>query len=167
MPRRRCCGLIEEEPLCPRFGPHPQTNSSEIVLTYEELEAVKLMDFNGLDQLASATSMGLSRTTFQRILHSARHKIASALVEGKMILIQGGEYKVKNRVFQCVDCAHTWEEAPCTAGGRHGYEIACPKCNSMKKFKLENGVKHSCGGGHHEGHHGSHQGHQGGCCSGH
>ena len=59
-----------------------------------------------------------------------------------------------NRVFECVECHHVWEVEPCTEGGKHGYEIACPECGSMKKLKLENGEKHACGG----------HGHQGGCC---
>lgn len=167
MPRRRCCGLIEEEPICPRFGPHPHGNGSEILLKLEEYEALRLKDHQGLDQQASAEVMGLTRTTFQRILQSARTKIATALVEGKMISIQGGDYQMKNRVFECAACGHNWEEAPCSEGGKHGYEIACPQCGSKKKFKLDNGVKQHCGGGgpQHGNHH--HGGHEGGCCGGH
>lgn len=165
LPRRRCCGLIDDEPICPRFGPHPHQEGGEIAFKLEEYEALRLKDYVGLDQQASADAMGLTRTTFQRILQSARSKIASALVEGKMISIRGGDYQMKKRVFECVDCSHTWEEAPCTEGGKHGYEIACPQCGSMKKSKLDNGVKHTCGGGAHGDH--QHGGHQGGCCGGH
>ena len=69
-----------------------------------------------------------------------------------------------NRVFECLDCNHQWEVAPCTEGGKHGYEIPCPKCGGSNKAKLaEGGAKHVCGGGHGQGHtHG-----QGGCCGGH
>ena len=56
---------------------------------------------------------------------------------------------MKNRVFECTDCKEIWEAAPCSEGGKHGYEIACPKCGSMKKSKLEDGVKHTCGGEEH------------------
>lgn len=81
------------------------------------------------------------------------------------IMCKGGSKMVKNRVFECQDCAHKWEVEPCTAGGKHGYEIACPECGSMKKNKLnEDGVKHACGGGHAHGH--DHK-HGGGCCGGH
>ena len=68
-----------------------------------------------------------------------------------------------NRVFECVDCGQVWEELPCTEGGKHGYEIACPKCGSMKKSKISNGMKHACGGQGHDHHeHGA----AGGCCDG-
>jgi len=89
-------------------------------------------------------------------LRSARKKVAMALVEGLAINIEGGNYVMKNRVFECSSCQHIWEEVPCTEGGKHGYELACPKCGSMKKVKLENGIKRACGGGHH--------GTEGGCC---
>lgn len=65
--------------------------------------------------------------------------------------------KIEHRVFECADCGEAWKVEPCTMGGKHGYEIACPKCGSLKKMKIENGLKHACGGG----------GHAGGCCGGH
>jgi len=161
MPRRRCCGLIDNVPVCQKFMPEKQSSGQPVVIHLEEIEAVRLKDQNGLEQNDCALAMGLSRQTFQRILHSARAKIAAALLEGRTIIIEGGNYIMKMRTFECVDCHHVWEVEPCTAGGKHGYELACPKCGSMQKMKLEDGVKHACGGGHHHGH-----GH-GGCCGGH
>lgn len=159
MPRRRCCGMVEEIPCCQRFVPEGEPGTGKYEISIEELEAVRLKDVESMDQAACAMAMGVSRPTFQRILQRARNKIALALVEGQTIIIQGGHYMLKNRVFECADCGHTWEVEPCTCkeGGRHGYEIPCPKCGSMKKFKLndEQG-KHACGGGH-----------GGGCCGGH
>jgi transcription elongation factor Elf1 len=67
---------------------------------------------------------------------------------------------MENRKFECVACGHQWEEQPCVAGGKHGYEIACPQCGSMQKAKIaSDGSKTVCGG---------HQHHrQPGCCGGH
>jgi len=158
MPRQRCCGLIDDFPVCKKFYPYPLTEKNDVVIHLEEIEAIRLKDIVGLEQAECAKAMGLSRPTFQRILHSARVKVANALIEGRTIIIEGGNYTVKKRVFECVDCGQVWEVEPCTVGGKHGYEIACPKCNSMKKMKLENGIRHACGGA---GHHG------GGCCGGH
>ncbi len=155
MPRRRCCGLIDEVPVCQKFIPDNAGRQPAVVLQLEELEAIRLKDGKGWEQADCAVEMGLSRPTFQRILQSARSKIAAALVEGRAIVIKGGNYVMKNRVFECMDCGHVWEVEPCAAGGKHGYEIACPQCGSLKKLKLENGVKHACGG------------HQHGCCGGH
>lgn len=160
MPRKRCCGWVDMAPDCRRFVPDSATvNPQQTVLHMEEMEALRLKDLEGLEQGDCAVEMGLSRPTFQRVLRSARQKVAEALLLGNVIIIDGGNYKMKNRVFECVDCAHVWEVAPCSEGGKHGYEIACPNCGSMKKLKLDNGVKHACAGGH--GHGG------GGCCGGH
>ncbi|MDP4272535.1 MAG: hypothetical protein Q8909_20800, partial [Bacteroidota bacterium] len=64
------------------------------------------------------------------------------------------------RKFDCQNCGHIWEVDPCTEGGKHGYEIACPKCGSMKKIKIdEDGQKHICNCDNHNGH-----GHGGSCC---
>ena len=159
MPRKRCCGRVDDYPMCRRFEPAPADNPGETVLGVEEMEAVRLKDMLGYDQETCAREMGLTRPTFQRILAAARKKIATALTLGQAITIQGGHFVMKNRVFECQDCKKTWEEPPCTAGGKHGYEIACPQCGSMNKVKLENGERHACGGAQH--HHGN-----GGCgCS--
>jgi len=160
MPRRRCCGLIDDIPVCQTFSPNQQSGRPAVIVQYEELESIRLKDTKGLEQAECAVAMGLSRPTFQRILHSARTKIATALVEGRAIMIEGGNYIMKNRVFECCKCKHVWEVEPCDAGGKHGYEIACPKCGSMEKSKLDSGVKHACGGG-------SHDGNNSGCCGGH
>lgn len=159
MPRRRCCGLVEQEPVHRRFTPSNGRDAKTVVLLVEELEAIRLKDLGGMDQSECAKTMGISRATLQRMLRSARTKISCALVEGHTIIIQGGTYMIKNRKFECQDCGHIWEVEPCSEGGKHGYEIACPKCDSMKKIKLgEDGERHVCGGGHHHGHEHGH------CC---
>ncbi len=156
MPRRRCCGLVDREPECRRFIPDGGNATVVTELLVEELEAIRLKDITGQDQTVCAESMGVSRATFQRILQAARAKLATALVNGNTIIIRGGSYIVKNRVFECQDCGHVWEVEPCTEGGQHGYQIACPHCGSMSKAKIEDGQKHVCSGGHQPGH--------GGCC---
>ena len=159
MSRQRCCGRIDEEPVCQEFLPARGAGGGEVVLLFAEVEALRLKDLEGFDQETCGEKMGLSRPTFQRLLQSARKKVSAAIVGGKIIKITGGNYQMNNRLFECVDCSHQWEEAPCTAGGKHGYEISCPKCGSMRKVKLQDGVRHACGG------HGGEAGHAGGCCS--
>jgi predicted DNA-binding protein (UPF0251 family) len=165
MPRKRCYGKIDEFPVCYKFI-SDQTDHHEVMrLGMEEIEAIRLKDMEGLDQEACAKEMGLTRPTFQRLLINARRKLATALVEGQTIKIGGGNYQMKNRVFECLSCGEVWEVEPCSEGGRHGYEIACPKCGSMEKTKLVDGQRHACGGG---GNHDKHEhGTEGGCCGGH
>ena len=63
----------------------------EVVLTKEEMEAVKLKDYDELEQMEAAKKMNTSQSTFQRILSSARAKIAEAIVKGKSLKIEDSE----------------------------------------------------------------------------
>ncbi|AST56635.1 DNA-binding protein [Thermoanaerobacterium thermosaccharolyticum] len=67
---------------------------NEVVLTVEEFEAIRLKDLEGLEQEECAEKMKVSRPTFFRIIISAREKVADALVNGKAIKVEGGNYKV-------------------------------------------------------------------------
>jgi predicted DNA-binding protein (UPF0251 family) len=62
-------------------------NFPSIELSPEETEALRLKNITGLDQTKSAKEMGISQSTFQRILSSAYRKISEALVYGRMIKI--------------------------------------------------------------------------------
>ena len=66
----------------------PRHNLDYEVLTKDEIEAIRLADFEGLYQEDAAKEMEVSRPTFSRILNSARKKIANALILGKAIEIQ-------------------------------------------------------------------------------
>ncbi len=70
----------------------PKAALEEVVLTVEELEAVRLKDLEKLEQEECAARMRVSRPTFQRILGTARGKIADALINGKGLRIEGGNY---------------------------------------------------------------------------
>lgn len=67
-------------------------SEGEEVLKVEELESIRLKDLLGLTQEEAARRMGVSQPTFHRILQAARRKIASALVEGKALRIEGGDF---------------------------------------------------------------------------
>lgn len=68
---------------------------AEIVLSVDELEAVRLADLEGLYQEDAAQSMGVSRQTFANILGTARSKIARCLVRGLALRVDvGGPVKV-------------------------------------------------------------------------
>ena len=67
---------------------------SEVILTVDEFEAVRLKDLQEMDQEQAAKKMNISQPTFHRLVLSARKKIADAIVNGKAIRIQGGTYKM-------------------------------------------------------------------------
>ncbi len=71
-----------------------------VSLAVEELEAVRLKDLEGLKQEKAAVTMKVSQPTFHRILESAHRKIADALVQGKAIKIEGGDYVLRGKAWR-------------------------------------------------------------------
>jgi predicted DNA-binding protein (UPF0251 family) len=81
-----------------QFGPIHQGNTDfqSVHLTIDEHETIRLIDYLGLQQSECATRMNIGRTTAQRIYNDAKHKIADAIVNGKMIEINGGDIIYSN-----------------------------------------------------------------------
>ncbi len=88
--RKRISRNIEEDYSEVCFKPCGyRKNEIDRVIVYEdEMEAVRLADLESLYQQESADKMGISRTTFARLVESARKKIADALVNKKAIRVQ-------------------------------------------------------------------------------
>lgn len=88
MPRpkihRRVCGRSAHSCFKPNGIPLNQLDKIEILP--EELEAIRLADLEGLNQLQAAEQMGVSRQTFGNTVKKARWKIAKSLVEGQALL---------------------------------------------------------------------------------
>lgn len=110
------------------FKPHgvPMSQLELVNLSDEELEAMRLKNIEGLDQIAAAEKMGTSQSTFQRILSSAYKKVTEALVHGKAVKIHELERPVRR--FECCKCKHGWGEP--FGNGRRGIDISCPNCHS-------------------------------------
>jgi len=87
---------VENLPRVNYFKPAgvPMRSLEEVTLAVEEIEAFRLKDLEGLDQVDAAKRMNVSRTTFQRILIKARGKVADALFHGKAVRIDGGDFHV-------------------------------------------------------------------------
>lgn len=100
MPRPRKCRRVGFLPNNQGFNPYIKSND-QVVLSIEEIEALRLSDLLEMDQDAAAESMDISRGTFQRIVYSARKKTADALVNGKRIRIEGGHYEVSEGMHGC------------------------------------------------------------------
>lgn len=110
MVRPRKCRRVTNVPDITYFKPAgiPLRSLKEVSISIEEAEAVRLKDLVGLDQEAGAQKMNVSRPTFQRVLSSVRGKLADALLNGKAIRIEGGNFEMLWRRFRCVD-GHEWE----------------------------------------------------------
>jgi len=99
MPRPRKIRFVQGRPIVNAFLPSsvPPWGREEVFLPIEGLEAIKLNDFQGLDQETAARMMNVSRQTFGRILAEARAIIADALVMGKILRIEGGHFEMPHR----------------------------------------------------------------------
>ena len=99
----------------------------EVQLSLEEAEALRLKEIEGLDQESASERMNVSRPTFQRVLSSARHKVADALLNAKAVRITGGNVEMAFNRFRC-DHGHEWN-APEEAG-LQPFPSLCPTCHS-------------------------------------
>ena len=106
MPRTSKCRRVCALPPSVEFTPQ-QTPCAFVVLTVEQVEALRLCDLEGFEQDKAAEQMMISRGTLQRILYGARRQMADALVHGKGIRIEGGHYRLHHPGCTCqAACQH-------------------------------------------------------------
>ena len=137
MARPRKCRMICALPKNGRFGPLPDTEDcggrtgegtpgsggepeGELIMGLDEYETIRLIDLLGCTQEECAEQMGVARTTVQAVYNCARQKLASSLVEGKELLIRGGDYTL---------CAHSGDCCRQHCGQRNGCSMRCGKAH--------------------------------------
>jgi len=96
MPRPRKWRTVCCMPDSSRFGPlDPQMDNDETVhMTIDEYETIRLIDLERYTQEECAAQMNVARTTVQGIYDNARTKLAESLVNGKVLWIEGGDYRL-------------------------------------------------------------------------
>lgn len=94
MARPQRCRKVCTEPDYILFSPDGIPNCEEITLTYDEYEAVRLVDLMQLTHNEAAERMEVARTTLTEIYNCARNKIADAIVNGKALAVSGGNYRI-------------------------------------------------------------------------
>ncbi len=127
MSRPPKCRRVEYLPDVTYFKPAgiPLKDLEEVCMSVEEAESLRLKDLEGLEQEQGAEKMNISRPTFQRVLASARQKVADALLNGKAISISGGNFEMTWRRFRC-KVGHEWElENPVSTPPE-----LCPTCST-------------------------------------
>jgi predicted DNA-binding protein (UPF0251 family) len=106
--------LVAFNPKINYFKPRgiPVFDLDEVRLTVDEREAIRLADLMGLSHAEAGEQMGVSRATFGRIIQKARKVIADAIINGKAVRVEGGNYQLveENRTFVCHHCDHMWQE---------------------------------------------------------
>ena len=94
MPRRPRCRCIGGYPDYWAFAPEGAAEGEPVVMTLDEFETIRLLDREGLTQEQCAARMGVARTTVTAIYDGARRKLAEALVDGKVLRLRGGSYRI-------------------------------------------------------------------------
>jgi uncharacterized protein len=131
MPRRKRNRRIQVPPVIKGmsvFGVRGR-RANEVILHLEEYEAIRLLDYQNLTQEEAAVHMDISRPTLTRIYEEARHKVATAFVEGRGIIFRGGDIYFGKDWFKCNSCLasfnHHSDDKP-----------VCPVCGSDNVISL-------------------------------
>jgi predicted DNA-binding protein (UPF0251 family) len=89
MSRPRKCRIVQCRPDATYFKPRgiPLIDLVEVSISLDEIEAIRLADYEELYHEEAASKMKISRQTFGRILNEARRKVAECLLKGKALKI--------------------------------------------------------------------------------
>ena len=98
---RRVCKIPENLGFAPVT---PGKDQEPVILNVDEFETLRLIDREGLNQEQCGLYMDVARTTVQQIYTAARKKIADALVEGRPLKIEGGQYRLCRQEDHCPGC---------------------------------------------------------------
>lgn len=165
MARPTRCRRVCAEPDCPGFAPRRETGAGEVVLTVDEYEAIRLVDYERRTHEQCAAQMEISRSTATEIYESARFKLADSLVNGKALAVSGGHYRVCRGDGGCGRNCRRAPQAAMREKGECAMRIAVPYENGqvfqhfghtgqMKLYDVENGriareqVADTAGSGH-------------------
>ncbi len=145
MPRPRRIRRITFQPEVTYFKPAgiPMAQLKETILSFDELEAIRLIDSKGSEQSKAGEKMKISQPTLSRLLKSARKKISEAIINGYAIKIQGGNFKMvqpRGRGLGLGRGARREASGRGFGGGRFaagpGGKCVCPKCGYKETHTL-------------------------------
>ena len=130
--------IVNNPPLFNEFKPVGVAgrNLNKIYISIDEYEAIRLADNEGLSHLDASAEMNVSRSTFSRLIESARKKIAEFIITGKLLSIEGGNIHFTNNIIKCIDCEHMFN----IKINEHLTE--CPECKSTKLINVAGNYGH-------------------------
>ena len=130
--------IVYEPPSYTEFKPAGVSIKSleEIQLSLDEFEAIRLADLLGMSHEEAANEMGVSRSTFSRLIVKSRKKIASFFFQGKLLVVTGGNIHFRKNIIECSSCGHMFK----TDIGI--MMTSCPVCGSNNLLSLAGGFGH-------------------------
>jgi uncharacterized protein len=138
MPRPKKERTVYQPPLYAEFKPQgvQRRELKCVTLELDEFEAIRLVDYIAMDHTEAAIEMGISRSTFTRLIEQARRKMASFLIEGRLLRIGGGNIHFHGNVIRCRNCEHMFNI-------EFDHELkVCPACGSDNLIDLAGGFGH-------------------------
>ena len=142
MPRLKILRTLDELPIIKGFKPiWLKANVRQaVIMKLEEYETIRLIDYEKQTHEQAAVAMNVSRPTITRIYETARLQIATALVEGRSLLIEGGDVVVEKSHWYCENCSYQFvQESDEDDSG-----LVCPKCNSDQLKSLNDCFLRGC-----------------------
>jgi len=126
------------------FKPHgiPMNKLNTICVTVDEYEAIRLADYEKLKHEEAAIKMNISRPTFTRLLESAHNKIGDAIINGKAVSIEGGDFNFLGNRYQCRTCGYSWNIEKSRSPN-----ASCPNCSSFEIDNIGERMILQCGHG--------------------
>jgi len=138
MPRPKSRRLIHTPPLYAGFKPMgvKGRDLSDLEMSLDEFEALRLADYEGLSQEDAALEMDISRSTFSRLIESARRKSSEFFIQGRRLVIEGGPVHFKENLVRCRECGSVMS-------ARMGKPPeSCSRCGSEDLVDLAGGFGH-------------------------
>jgi len=144
MPRPRRVRRVFFEPRIDYFKPAGVMLRmlQENIITRDELEAIRLIDYEKIEQEKAGKKMKISQPTLSRLLNSARKKIADALINAKAIKIQGGVFKMVRPRGRGLGLGRGRRVGIGGRGRMRGFAAGpeglcvCPKCEYKEQHKI-------------------------------
>lgn len=138
MPRPKNNRIVYEPPSYTEFKPAGVSVKSleEVQLSLDEFEAVRLSDQLGMSHEEAANEMGISRSTFSRVIVKSRKKIADFFFQGKLLTVTGGNIHFRKNIIKCSDCGHMFKIDIGTLMSQ------CPECGSKNLLSLAGSFGH-------------------------
>lgn len=138
MPRPQKDRMVHKPPLFAEFKPigAGRRDLEQVKLTLDEYEALRLADYEAMSHEEAAEDMGVSRSTFTRLVEKARHKISDFLINGKLLAIDGGSVHFRSNIIRCQNCGYLFNI-------NINKEFSnCPECGSANLMNLAGGFGH-------------------------
>lgn len=124
MPRPQRCRRVCEEPEFNVFSPDGIPNNAIVTLTVDEYEVIRLIDLEQLNHAQAAERMNISRPTATEIYNAARIKIADCIVNGKKLVVSGGNYSLCSGGICGKQCKRQNQTIVCNKKGNDIMRIA-------------------------------------------